>query len=239
MTDNLAFLISFVFLFQGAARGFMLTLLVPFSIIVGTIISVLYYLLTKEMIVSLLIGLVGPFLLHLLFKYLLKLVVKAGNVDIKPSILSRIGGALLNLTWGWVFIIFTLVLVAALPPWGDTMTSIHNDVTQSISYSVAKPFADNLFGTTPANPDAVASAPPSANDAKTLAEDPRFQKVLQDPDIQKDIDSHDIVKLMSNPKMMDLTRQIMSDPATMKKIMALYNSQTKPQLKWAASENNI
>ena len=27
---------------------------------------------------------------------------------------------------------------------------------------------------------------------------------------------------MSNPKMMDLTQQIMSDPATMKKVMALY-----------------
>ena len=69
----------------------------------------------------------------------------------------------------------------------------------------------------------------SSNDAKSLAEDPRFQKVLQDPDIQKEIDAHDIVKLMSNPKMMDLIQQIMSDPATMKKIMALYSSQAQPQ----------
>ena len=34
---------------------------------------------------------------------------------------------------------------------------------------------------------------------------------------------------MSNPKMMDLTQQIMSDPATMKKVMALYSSQAQAQ----------
>jgi len=35
--------------------------------------------------------------------------------------------------------------------------------------------------------------------------------------------------LMGNPKMIALTQQIMSDPATFKKIIAIYNNQTQSQ----------
>ena len=236
MTDIITFLLSFLFLIHGASRGFMLSLLVPFSIIVATIISIIYYQITKDIILSLVLGLIGPFLLHLLLKLLLKTWAKSSNRDIKPGFLSRLGGALLTFTWGWVFIIFSLILLAALPPWGKTLTAVHNDVTQSASYWIAKPLGESFFGTSKQNAAEVASTA-SNNDAKSLALDPRFQEVLQDPDIQQEIDAHDIAKLMSNPKMIDLTRQIMSDPATMKKIMALYSSQPQPQ-KSSATESS-
>lgn len=236
MTDNITFILSSLFLIHGALRGFMRSLLVPFSIIVATIISIIYYQITQEMILSLAIGLIGPFLLHLLLKSLLKKFAKATNTDIKPAgFLSRLGGALLTFAWGWVFIFFALILLAALPPWGKTLTAVHNDVTQSVSYSMAQPWGERFF--TASKQDlAVVPNTASSNNARSLAEDPRFQQVLQDPEIQKEIDAHDIVKLMSNPKMMDLTRQIMSDPATMKKIMALYSSQPQPQASSSTSE---
>jgi len=218
MTDIVTFLLSFYFLIQGAVRGFMNSLTVPFSIIVATIISIIYYQITKDVIISLALALIGPLLLHLLLKFLLKTWARATNREINPNFLSRLGGAILTFTWWWIFIIFTLILLTVLPPWGKTLTAIHNDVSTSASYIyIAKPLGE-----------AITSEAPSS-DAKSLAEDPRFQKILQDPDIQKEIDAHDIVKLMSNPKMMDLAQQIMSDPATMKKVMALYSSQTQPQ----------
>jgi len=218
VTDIVTLILSIFFLIRGASRGFMHSLTGPFSIIVTTIISIIYYQTTEDMIASLIIGLIGPLLLNLLLKFLLKAWVKATNTDIKPNFLSRLGGSILTLIWGWVFIIFTLILLTVLPPWGETLTAVHNDVTKSNSYLIAaKPLEETFF------------AASKNNDAKSLAEDPRFQKILQDPDIQKEIDAHDIVKLMRNPKMMDLVQQIMRDPATMKKIMAIYKSQAQPQ----------
>jgi len=237
VTDFITFTLSIFFLIRGAMRGFMLSLIIPFSIIVATIISIIYYQITKDIILSLIIGLFGPFLLHFFLKAFLKTLAKSTNTEIKPGLLSRLGGSLLTFVWGWVFIIFTLILLAVLPPWGDTLTAIHDDVIRSASYLIAKPLGESLSVASGQNDSAVAGTA-SIDDKKSLAEDPRFQAVLQDPEIQKEIDTHDMVKLMSNPKMMDLTRQIMSDPATMKKILAIYSSQTKPKNYLTAPETS-
>jgi len=214
VTDIIISFISIFLLSLGTSRGFMRSLLGPFSIIVTTIISIIYYQITQNIMISLGIGLIGPMLLTFLLKFLLKTWAKATNNDIKLSSLSRLGGSILTLLWGWVFIVLTLILLAVLPPWTEALTAIHNDVIKSMSYSIAKPWKENFYGASP-------------SDAKSLAQDPRFQKVLQDPEIQEEINAHDIVKLMSNPKMINLTKQIMSDPATMKKVMAVYSSQTQ------------
>jgi uncharacterized membrane protein required for colicin V production len=234
ITDTIAFLLSVFFLFRGFSRGFMRSLLGPFSIIVATIISIIYYQITQDLVLSLVIGLIGPFILHLLLKFFLKMLAKATNTEVPPGFLSRLGGAILTLAWGWVFIILTLLLLTLLPPLGKTLASMRSDVTRSISYTIAKPLEDLLFASSKQNNAAVTSAAPN-NDAKSLAEDPRFQKVLQDPEVQKEIDAHDMVKLMSNPKMMDLTREILSDPATMKKVMAVYQNQPQASSSTSAS----
>jgi hypothetical protein len=223
---------------RGSSRGFVRSLLGPFSIIVASILSIVYYQNTKEMVLSLAIGLVGPLFLQLLLKSFLKTWAKATNTDVKPDFLSRFGGSILTLIWGWVFIVFTLILLVVLPPLGKTLAAVHNDVVKSISYCrIAKPLEDTFFATSKKNIP-VATNTDLNLDVKSLTEDPRFQKVLQDPDIQQDIDTHDIVKLMSNPKMMALTQQIMSDPETIKKVMALYSSQIKPQTNFGPSSTS-
>jgi len=248
MTDLITFTLSIYFLWSGGSRGFILSLLVPFSIIIATIISIVYFQITKDIIICLLIGLFGPILLNLLFKFFLKHLTKVFNSEIKPGFLSRLGGAIVNLVWGWIFIIFALILLASLPSWGGAMTAVHNDVVKSASYFFVKPWGESLFAaaqknvpttttsTTGANPTDTSTA--SNNDATSLSQDPRFQAALQDPEVQKEIDAHDIVKLMGNPKMMELTRQIMSDPATFKKVMALYSKQTASQSFFAEPENS-
>ncbi len=227
-TDFITLFLSILFLVRGASRGFMNSLIGPFSIIITTIISIIYYQTTKDMIASVSLGLIGPLLLIPLLKFLLKKWAKSTNREIKPDFLSCLAGSILTLIWGWVFIIFTLILLTVLPPWGEPLTAVHNDVANSFSYLIADPLEKVLFA--PSKQNAAALVNEASNpDAKSLAQDPRFQKILQDPEIQKEIDAHDIVKLMGNPKMMDLVQQIMSDPATMKKVMALYRSQAQPQ----------
>ena len=228
ITDIVTLILSLFFLSLGASRGFMNSLMGPFSIIVTTILSVIYYQTTKDIITSLAIGLIGPLILVLLLKFLLKTWAKATDRE-RPGFLSSLTGAILTFIWGWVFIILTLILLAVLPPWGKTLSAVHDDVMKSNSYLSAKPWENILFAAPPQNATAAASKA-SGSDVKSLAEDPRFQKILQDPDIQKEIDAHDIVKLMKNPKMMDLVQQLMSDPATMKKVFALYRTQPQPQV---------
>ena len=229
MTDLITLILSIFFLIRGAARGFLNSLLVPISIIAATIISIIYFQVTKQIITSLIIGLVGPLCIHLLLKFLLKTWAIATNSEIKPGFLSRLGGAIITFIWGWIFIIFALILIAVLPPWGDTLTAVHEDVIKSASYFFAKPISENFFASSQQNVTALTT--PTANlDAKTLAEDPRFQQVLKDPEIQKEIDEKDFPKLISNPKIIELTRQIMGDPATMKKVLAAYSNQQENKI---------
>lgn len=103
------------------------------------------------------------------------------------------------------------------------MTGAHHDAVRSASYQlIAKPVKEAVFPDSQQNAAADLNSPLAKDDARSLALDPRFQKILQDPEIQKEIDAHDMAKLMSNPKMMNLVQQIMSDPDTMKKVLALY-----------------
>ena len=176
--------------------------------------------------ISLAIGLIGPILLHLLLKLLLKIWVQATNPESKLSLISRIGGALLTVLWGWIFILFTLILLMVMPTWGKALSAVHNDVTRSVSYRFIKPWGDIFFAPSKQKTTIIVNHS-SGNEVQSLAEDPRFKSVLMDPEIQNEINSHDFAKLMSNPKMIALTQQIMSDPVALKKVMAVYSSQTK------------
>jgi len=207
VTDLVTLFLSIFLLIRGASRGFMNSLLGPFSIIATTIISIIYYQKTQELIISLIIGLAGPLLLSFLLRFLLKSWAAATQTDSKPDFLSRLGGAALTLSWGWVFIIFTLILLAMLPPWGATWTTARHDVIRSRSYAAVKPWQDIFFA---------ASQKDASAAAKSLARDPRFQKVLHDPETQKEIQAHDVIKLLNNPKIIGLTKQIMNDPAALK-----------------------
>jgi len=227
-TDILTFVLSFFFLARGASRGFMRSLTGPFSIIVGTLISMIYYRQTGHMAMSVTIGLLAPLLLSLVLKLFL-------NMQINPleghlPIISRLSGAVITLSWGWAFIAFTLVLLSLIPPLSPPLTAVRDDVTKSISYAMVKPWSDLVFPLPQPNMETTKNQKPSpaggAAAAQSLAQDPRFQKVLQDPEVQKEIQSHDIMELMKNSKMMDLVQQIMSDPATMKKVLSVYSSQT-------------
>jgi uncharacterized membrane protein required for colicin V production len=229
MIDIVTFVLSILFLLRGAGRGFIASLLIPFSIIVATIISILYYQATHALITSLVIGLIGPFIINLLLTSMLHIWANATNTNIKPTFLSRLGGALVTLAWGWVFIAFALILLAVLPAWNKTLNAIHNDVTKSASYFFVKPLGETFFNTSTKNTLSKTPQDPNAA-ANDLSQDPRFQAILQDPIIQKDITNHDLVDLMKNPKIIDLTNQIMSDPATFKKVMAIYAKEGQTQI---------
>ena len=238
-TDLIVLIISVFSLMRGASRGFVRSLTGPFSMIVSTAISMFYFQITQDMIASLIIAMAAPILIGILVNFLLNAWIKSTDRAVRPGFISRSAGALMTAIWSWVFIIFTLVLLGILPPWGDRLTAIHNDVTRSASYCIAKPIGNAFFGlpvqktssatdNTTTNTSGANTSENATFDAKTLAQDPRFQKILQDPEIQDEIKNHDITQLMNNPQMVKFIQQIMRDPETMKRIMTLYSNQTQP-----------
>jgi uncharacterized membrane protein required for colicin V production len=234
ITDFIAIVLSVYLLALGSARGFMRSLLGPAALILATMAGIFYYQLTRDLIMSLVIGLLGPILLHLLLKFLLKTFARATNTDTGPGFLSSVGGSLLTFAWGGVFMVLTLILLALLPAKIAPWTTLHHDITTSISYTSTAPWIDKFFPVLQKNPSAAANTS-STPDAQSLAQDPRFQKILQDPETQKEINNHDMGKLMTNPKIMALTQQIMSDPEMIKKVMAAYRNSSNASNASAAS----
>src|SRR5438876_8046747 len=118
VTDLIILFLSLFLLVRGYSRGFMNSLLGPAAVIAATILSIIYYQKTRDMTTSLAIGLAGPFALYFLLKFFLTMWTNATKTDMPPGLLSRWGGSALTLAWGWVFIVFTLILLAVLPPVG-------------------------------------------------------------------------------------------------------------------------
>ena len=236
ITDIVTLILSIFLLARGASRGFLHSLIGPFSIIIATLISIVYYQVTHDTLTSLLIGLFGPILLNLTFKFMLnqfapikdfiKNVTNTTHGETKPNFLSRLAGALMTLIWGWVFIIFTILLLAVLPPWGKALTALHTDVTKSVSFAITRPLGGLFFKSSKQNIPMIANADPNA-ELKSLSDNPEFQKVMQDPSVQQEINAHDIIHLMSNPQILSLTQQLMNDPDTMKKVMDIYARQAQ------------
>ena len=133
------------------------------------------------------------------------------------------------MAWGWVFIILTLILLALFPAKKNLWIALHHDVTASISYNITAPWVGNVLPLLKENPPRN-KCQSSTSDTQSLAQDPRFQKILQDAEIRQEINSHDMGKLMSNPKIMALTQQIMSDPEMIKKVLSAWRSQSKNRL---------
>ena len=105
---------------------------------IATIAAFSYYWMAKGLLVSILIGVLGPFVLAWVFKVILQLRSK-NNASVNPSPLSRLAGAAVTFVWTAVIVlpvIFVLAIVPAFFPFAE----IHKDVHASWSFALIKPF---------------------------------------------------------------------------------------------------
>lgn len=228
ITDLIIIACSIFLLWRGASRGFVRSCLGPICLIIATAVSIFFYNSSKNIVLALLIGLFGPMALHFFISNYLKLWHTMTNPEWKPNPLSCSMGAMLTLIWGWVFIVLTLILLTIIPPLHPSISSMKEDVQASFSYKLVKPLIDSKLAPKSTN-NKKSQAPVSENDIAALAKDPRFQAVLKDPDVQKAIADNNIAAMFSNPKIMALTQELMSDPDMLKKLMAFQQSQMQSQ----------
>jgi ribosomal protein S18 len=227
-TDKLIFF-SIIFLFwRGWSKGFAQTVLGPLALIIGTILSYIYYIVFRNLVIATAIGIILPIIINIIFSMTLG-VLFLGNEKKNMSILSRFSGALINTFWGEFLILTGLFLVILIPLHLPLIDTAQNDIKQSYTYAELTNYLNKVFKI-----DVVNNFDPSKlqvlSDPKTLdalgktkefqevLEDPLVQALLNDPETTQAIEAKDIGKLLQNPKFIALTK----DPALLKKFLTLY-----------------
>lgn len=230
LTDKIIFFSAIFFFWRGWSKGLIQTILGPVALIIGTLISYIYYLIYHNIIIATAIGIILPIILSIIFSMTLG-VVFLGKDKKNISHLSRLCGGLINTVWGEFLILTGLFLIILIPLRVALVETAQLDIKQSNTYFHLSSFVKKNF-----NVDISNNLDPSQMKAltdpkalETLSETKEFQDVLQDPIVQallndpeanKAIESKDIGKLVQNPKFIAITK----DPALLKKFLSLYGT---------------
>jgi hypothetical protein len=204
VTDICLFLIEALALLRGASRGFARSVIGPCSLIIATGLAFLYYKVTKDIGVSLAIGVLGPVALSLILKMILGSINASGKIN--PGFFSRLAGSAITAAWVAVLVLPIIFVLTFLPPIHPSITALRKDIHRSFSYSLLTPFI-------PAEP-----AIGHADAVKDLREDQRMQALLKDPAIVRAIQRKDYAALISNPKITESVQ----DPQFIQKLLSAY-----------------
>ncbi|MBF0490747.1 MAG: CvpA family protein [Candidatus Omnitrophica bacterium] len=226
ITDTIALICCLFLVFKGASQGFLASLLGPLALILGSLVSYVYYLMTNNMIVSLCIGLFGPMVLAWTFRFILRSWNRTNNPDSQLSLISRLAGALLSMSWGMTILVITILLLTFVPPINKPLEQVSKDIHNSEIYGLIKPFDHT-------NKPSNNSKPVSEETRKAMAQkkmqelskDERIQALIHDPVIAEAIKNKDYTALISNPKVTAL----MQDPELLKKMLSLYKDMPQAQ----------
>ena len=213
--DAAIVLLLVFFIWRGAARGFLQSLIGPLAFIVATAGAVFYYHSTKNIWISLGIGLAGPFLLHFALAFILRSFGFLSGGPGKPSFLSGLLGALITALWGMSLVLPVIVLLGFLPGTGPYTKG-------SLICAAAKPLTKFIIppvsGAKTASPSPAAPTSSAANPLQAIAGDPRMQALLKDPAIVKAVEEKNYPALLSNPKILEIAQ----DPAFVQKLLAAW-----------------
>ncbi len=205
VTDIFLLLIEALALLRGASRGFARSVIGPCALIIATGLAFLYYRVTKDIGVSLAIGLLGPIALSLILKMILGSINASGKID--PGFFSRLTGAVITALWLAVLVLPVIFVLTFLPPIHPSITAMRKDIHRSFSYTIL---------ITPFIPPERATG--HADAIKDLREDPRMEALLKDPAIVRAIQRKDYTALISNPKITESVQ----DPQFIQKLLSAY-----------------
>ena len=211
----------------GYLKGIFKTILGPISLFLGTIISYIVYANNKNIVLALVIGLFGPFVIRLILTLLCKAFIETFSSDENKemSSLSRVFGGIFSILWsGTLFTIFIL-LVTLIPLKFDAIVNIQDNIKSSKIVKFLGEFIrinDQDPVTAISNISDILKDPEKAEKArqtssyKELVRDSSIRDLLRDKEVMKQIEEKDFAKLLQNKKVIAL----MEDPEAIKKIFA-------------------
>jgi|GEM_PF-2515941 len=229
-TDIVVIILLIIMAANGAYQGLLRSLVGPVALIISLILSVLIYISTKNFIATFLTGVLGPFFLGWIIVSALKHWLNSDEAP-RLSIVSRVGGQIVNLVWGSIVIFLTIAFLAFFPFNRYELAGVSKDVRRSASFRLIEPmFIDKALHSAPLPDPAACEAGLCAagvQDMQTLTadpqiqaimNDPRVQKLQEDPDAQKAMENRDFAALVNNPVIQELTM----DPQFLMKALKAY-----------------
>lgn len=201
-TIDIVVLILFTYyLWRGWRKGFLGAVLGPVSLAAGCILSYNYYLKTQNIVISLLISLLGPFLLHLTLAILLKIWTLSPDKKKKPSLVSRLFGAAFSLSWSGGIIVLLILLIMVIPSAVPYAGQIRDHLSETKTYTLISYYSKQ----NPLQPDDNIRMEKlsQTEEFKQVMKDDKFRKLVTDPEVQKYIGDKDFNGLMNNDKVKD------------------------------------
>lgn len=233
-TDKIVFFFAIYLFWRGWSKGFLQTALGPIALIIATLFSYIYYIITHNMIIAVAIGTIGPIILSIILTMTIGTLLLAGDKK-NLSLLSRFLGASINTIWGEFLLITGIFLILFIPLKIPLVQNIQNDIQQSWSHLQLKTKIDEMF-----DQDVAGALDPSrlailtdpkglehlgkTKEFQDVMNDPLVQDLLNDPKTTQAIEQKDIGKLMQSPKFIAITK----DPDLLKKFLALYGLILQP-----------
>ncbi|MCA9400201.1 MAG: CvpA family protein [Candidatus Omnitrophica bacterium] len=216
--------------FRGWQKGFLLSIIGPLALFVGSLAAYAYYKSTGDLLMSLVISVVVPIAIPIAtacFVYALKLLEPASERSC--SLISRLAGGIVQAAWCVAFILMTFLCIHFAPiqqPWFQKTRSFFEKSRSFTIFSrqMAKLLPEESYGFEGiiqkfANQDQLKNLDqtPEFND---LMQDPSFEGFIHDPEIQNLVENNAVFELIQHPKF----KEMMKDPQVMDKLMAVYQN---------------
>lgn len=134
--DLIILVISLFYFIRGWTKGFLRTIFGPISLIIGSIMSYIYFKQSGNIFVSILIGLMGPFVLNLGLSLLIKIWRKVTDEDNDAFTIGRLLGGICGFIWGFSLTTLIIVLIGLAPLQNSGLKSVQDQVKQSRYYSL-------------------------------------------------------------------------------------------------------
>jgi hypothetical protein len=240
ITDIIVIVLLVILAANGAYQGLLRSLVGPVALLISLLLSVFVYFSTKSFSASFLTAVLGPFF----FAWIIVSALKRWlNSEESPrlSIVSRVGGQVVNVVWGSIVIFLTIAFLAFFPFNRFDLPGVSKDIHRSFCYRLIEPMFINkaLNYEKPLNPADCEAGLCSASekDLEALAADPQIQAILNDPRVQRlyndpaaqiAIKNKDYRAILDNPAIRELSqdpRFLIQALKVYPKIQALTNAQ--------------
>lgn len=212
--------------FTGLSQGFYKTILGPISLGIAYLFAISYYQLFGNLVISLVVGLLAPFVIRLIFSLLGKLLTSAYTDHPRPGPTSRFLGGIISIVWSCGIVGLSMVLMTMIPLQTKFFDNIKDRIVSSFSYSVIQQALGKHLTEAGMNMDSITSVLTDPEKRKSLEESPEFQKIMDEPALKAFFRDPEILtlvrdkkfdQLISHPKM----KAILEDKNAMNQLMKL------------------
>ncbi len=242
--DGIVLVLLIYYFWRGWRKGFLGSLLGPISLIIGGLLSYSYYLKTENIVMSLVLSVAAPFVLHITLALLLKIWSIATSKDGKMSPLNRLLGSAFSVIWSGGMMILVLLLVMVIPGKVPYIDRVHQVIAPTKTYALIARYTGQTASTQGGN---VHSSPmiqflenpekfeylSNTEEFKAVMENSKVRRLLEDADVREHLQEKNVLKLMTNDKM----KSLLEDKDLIKDFFALQKKIMLESMEDAASDN--